>query len=109
MTDAFTDEIFALPEATILRFPISRLLVDIERFPDDAEESMSKVGMGMIYTHTAGGKRLKRALQPQEIRTLVSQYYETHHQSLLSEVKIELKKYGKALIVDCHSVGFQFI
>jgi len=103
MTDAFTDELFALPDATILRFPISRLLVDVERFPDDAEESMSKVGMGMIYTHTAGGKRLKRTLQPQEIRTLVSQYYETHHQSLLTEVEIELRKYGNALIVDCHS------
>ena len=103
VTDAFTDELFALPDATILRFPISRLLVDVERFPDDAEESMSKVGMGMIYTLTTGGKRLKRTLQPQEIRTLVSQYYETHNQLLLTEVKIELRKYGKALIVDCHS------
>lgn len=103
MTDAFTDELFALPEATILRFPISRLLVDVERFPDDAEEPMSKVGMGMIYTLTASGKKLKRTLQPQETRTLVSLYYETHHQALLTEVKIELEKYGKALIVDCHS------
>lgn len=102
MTDAFTDELFALPEATILRFPISRLLVDVERFPDDAEEPMSKVGMGMIYTLTASGKKLKRTLQPQETRSLVS-LYETHHQALLKEVKNELEKYGKALIVDCHS------
>jgi N-formylglutamate deformylase len=103
MTDAFTDELFAFPEATIVRFPISRLLVDVERFPDDAEEPMSKVGMGMIYTLTADGKKLKRTLQPQETRILVSQYYETHHQALSTEVKIELEKYGKALIVDCHS------
>ena len=103
ITDAFTDELFAFPEATMLRFPISRLLVDVERFSDDAEEPMSKVGMGIIYNLTASGKKLKRTLQPQETRTLVSLYYKTHHQALLTEVKIELEKYGKALIVDCHS------
>ena len=102
MTDAFTDALFTLPEATILRFPISRLLVDAERFSDDAEEPMSKAGMGMIYTLTASGKKLKRTLQPQETRTLLS-LYETHHQALLTEVKMELEKSGKALIVDCHS------
>jgi N-formylglutamate deformylase len=56
VTDTFTDEFFALPGATMLRFPISRLLVDVERFRDDAEEPMSKKGMGMIYTLTAMGK-----------------------------------------------------
>jgi N-formylglutamate amidohydrolase len=103
MTDAFTNELFALPEATILRFPISRLLVDVERFPDDAEEPMSKVGMGMIYALTSSGKKLKRALQPQEMRNLVYLYYKAHHETLLREVKNELEKFGKALIVDCHS------
>jgi len=102
MTDAFTDELFALPEGTLLRFPISRLLVDVERFPDDTEEPMSKVGMGMIYTHSASGKRLKRTLQPEERRNLVSRY-EAHHQAILKAVNIELEKHGKALIIDCHS------
>ena len=95
MTDAFTDELFALPEVTILRFPISRLLVDVERFRDDAEEPMSKKGMGMIYTLTANGKKLKRTLRLQEKDILISQYYDTHHQALLREVNIELEKYGK--------------
>jgi N-formylglutamate deformylase len=107
MTDAFTDELFFLPETTIVRFPISRLLVDVERFQDDAEEPMSKVGMGMIYTLTAYGNMLKRTLQPHETRNLVSQYYETHHQTLLAEAKNELENSGKALIVDCHSFPSQ--
>lgn len=103
MTDAFTDELFSLPQATTVRFPVSRLIVDVERFPDDAQEPMSKVGMGMIYTRTAHGNPLKRTLQPREIRHLVAQYYEAHHERLLTEVRNELVKYGKALIVDCHS------
>jgi N-formylglutamate deformylase len=103
MTDAFTDELFTLAEATTVRFPISRLLVDVERFADDGQEPMSKVGMGMIYTRTAHGNTLKRTLQPHETRHLVAQTYEAHHQRLLTEVKNELEMYGRALIVDCHS------
>lgn len=102
MTDAFTDELFSLPGATALKFLISRLLVDVERFPDDAKEPMSRVGMGMIYTHTASGRKLKRSLQTDERTRLVS-LYDAHHQTLLTEVKLELVKCGNALIVDCHS------
>jgi N-formylglutamate deformylase len=102
MTDAFTDELFAYKKATTVRFPISRLLVDVERFPDDIREPMSKVGMGMIYTCTAHGKTFKRTLQPQDIRSLF-EYYEKHHEMISNEVRIELENFGKALIVDCHS------
>jgi N-formylglutamate deformylase len=102
MTDAFTDELFAYPDATTVRFPISRLLVDVERFPEDIKEPMSKMGMGMIYTRTAYGKTLKRTLQPKEMRSLF-EYYKKHHEMISNNVRIELEKYGKALIVDCHS------
>jgi N-formylglutamate deformylase len=77
--------------------------VDVERFSDDAKEPMSKVGMGMIYTLTASGSKLKRALRQDEIRDLVSQYYEPHHEALLAEVNEELRTQGKALVIDCHS------
>jgi N-formylglutamate deformylase len=77
--------------------------VDVERFLNDIEEPMSRVGMGVIYTRTAFGKTLRRSLQWQEVRSLVSEYYEPHHSKLLAEVNKELEKYGKALIVDCHS------
>jgi len=106
MTDAFTDELFALPESTTVKFPISRLLVDVERFPDDADEPMSKKGMGMIYTLTSDGKKLKRTLQADEKSKLVTRY-DTHHQLLLKEVKDEMEQHGKALIVDCHSFPSQ--
>lgn len=102
MTDAFTDELFACPEATVVRFGLSRLLVDVERFPDDSEEPMSQVGMGAIYTRTADGRPLRRQLQPEERQNLMG-CYATHHQALLAAVERELDLTGQALIIDCHS------
>ena len=107
MTDAFTDELFSLPPTTTVRFPISRLLVDVERFPDDADEPMSKVGMGMIYTLTAHGKKLRRTLQSHETRYLVSHYYETHNLIEAAMVGWLEGPPRKALIVDCHSFPSQ--
>lgn len=102
MTDAYTDELFTFTKATSVKFPLSRLLVDVERFPDDAEEPMSRVGMGMIYTRTATGKKLKQCLQPDE-RAHLRSLYKAHHEALLHETECELTSPGTALIIDCHS------
>lgn len=102
MTDAFVDELFSWPGATVVKFPISRLVVDVERFPDDSEEPMSRVGMGVIYTRTAAGEVLRRLLRLDEKQSLMS-LYEAHHQALSQQVADELAESGRALIVDCHS------
>jgi N-formylglutamate deformylase len=39
---------------------VSRLVVDPERFTDDAREPMARKGMGVIYTRTASGEPLRR-------------------------------------------------
>ena len=103
MTDAYTDELFVSPESHAIIFPLSRLLVDVERYADDDAEPMSAVGMGVIYTRTAHGEPLKRILQPQEIAHMRSRYYDTHHKALADAVQAELAASQRALIVDCHS------
>ncbi len=58
MTDCYVDELFALPgaEAVTVGHDVSRLVLDPERFGDDADEPMAGVGMGAVYT--APGEKL---------------------------------------------------
>lgn len=103
MTDHFTDQLFEFDTFTpkTLKFPVSRLLLDPERFVSDSEEVMSKVGMGCIYEKTHNGKPLKHA---SKIRyELISKYYQPHHERFTSMVDECLKLNSKCLIVDCHS------
>ena len=61
MTDRYTDELFAVrsPDASPVRFPVSRLVVDPERYLDDTSEPMAARGMGVIYTRTSDGRALR--------------------------------------------------
>jgi N-formylglutamate deformylase len=105
MTDAYTDDLFRLyDEASCqIRFPVSRLAVDVERFEDDAHEPMSKVGMGVFYTRTHNGSLLRT--QPSSARRdeLLERFYRPHHRALSEAVERSLREHGHALIVDCHS------
>ncbi len=102
LTDEYTDELFDLPQARTICFPLSRLAVDVERFPDDEQEPMSRVGMGRFYMKTADGRALRRALTAEEYRLLAG-YYAAHHQRLAEAVEEELNEKGRSLIIDGHS------
>jgi N-formylglutamate amidohydrolase len=57
MTDRFTDELFAFPTnvATTVAFPVSRLVVDPERFTKDSQEPMARKGGSGGEKLPAGG------------------------------------------------------
>ena len=105
MTDRYTDELFALPasEAVSVRFPVSRLVVDPERFLDDAREPMASRGMGVIYTHMSDRTPLRDPPSRLERDALIEAYYEPHHAALTRAVRSALEVHGDCLIVDCHS------
>lgn len=106
MTDWFTDELFALPpeEATTVRFPVSRLVVDPERFLDPSEEPVERVGMGAVYTKTSDGRPLRdEALAAREREALLEKYYSPHHEALEEATEAALAAHGRCLILDCHS------
>jgi N-formylglutamate deformylase len=108
MTDWHTADLFA-PSIDKLgqgvEFPVSRLLVDPERFADDERECMAAVGMGVLYSKTSNGKEL-RSIQftDGECRDrLLSEFYFPHHMTLQKMVEDRLNSTGSAMIVDCHS------
>jgi N-formylglutamate amidohydrolase len=105
MTDAFTDHLFAETpfEAARVVFPVSRLVCDVERFPDDAEEPMAARGMGAIYVKTSDGGRLREHLTPAERVRLVERWYRPHHQKLTQAVDDAIGEQNGCTIVDCHS------
>ena len=103
MTDHFTDELFDVSGDNIhqLKFPISRLLVDVERFEKDELEAMFKVGMGCVYEKTHDGKPLKLVKNIKE--ELINKFYKTHHKNFTKLVGNKLNENNKVLIIDCHS------
>lgn len=104
MTDAWTDRLVAdlnLP-ARRLVFPVSRLVVDVERFPNDAEEPMAARGMGAVYTRLSTGGRL-RPDDPAERARLMARWYHPHHAKLSGLVQSALEANGRCLIIDVHS------
>ena len=108
MTDWHTSELFSKAVknlGTAIEFPISRLIVDPERFDDDDKEVMSAVGMGVLYTKTSSGRLLRNeSATTGDYRTaLLNDYYYPHHEALNVSVKAQLKAHTKALIIDCHS------
>lgn len=105
MTDSFADELFVCEHASARRvvFPVSRLVVDPERFPDDHQEPMAAKGMGAVYRRTSDGRPLRKALSNQERRDLIATYYQPHHEVLTAAVQMALVARGCCLILDCHS------
>ena len=105
MTDAFVDELFTCGETEAIRavFPYSRLVVDVERFLDDAKEPMAAKGMGAVYLKTSTGKQLRKQLSGAEHHFLIEEYYIPHHNELVSLVEKALKDHGYCIILDCHS------
>jgi len=101
LTDHCTDTIFNLPNVTKLVTPFSRIFCDVERLPDN-DEPMYKCGRGFYYTHADNGEEL-RVLDNTCKDFVYKNYYKKHHQKLEKLVKNKLNKYGKAVIIDCHS------
>lgn len=105
MTDHHTLALFThgVPEQQIVRSSVSRLVVDVERFVDDAMEPMSIRGMGVVYKQTSSGEALRHPLDINARQALIADWYHPHHQKLISLTQQLLDKYGHVLLIDAHS------
>ncbi|WP_062306747.1 N-formylglutamate amidohydrolase [Demequina subtropica] len=104
MTDSFTDVIAARAteaagiEALVITAPVSRLVVDVERFVDGSEP-MEKVGMGPIYTHTHDQRTLRDTVDA----ALLDRYFHPHTQAVEDAVTAALEAHGQVVVIDLHS------
>jgi len=106
MTDRYTPELFeGIVASGGLSFVnnYSRLVVDPERFEDDKDEVMSSRGMGAVYTRTAHQQVLRKDLTEIEKEALLSAYFRPYHKKLECEVQKLRERFGRCLIIDCHS------
>ena len=84
-------------------FPVSRLMVDPERFEDDAQEPMAGKGMGVIYERSSNQTSLRRQLSVSERHALIEDYYRPHHQVLSDLTGKVIAEHGQCFILDGHS------
>ncbi len=105
MTDFWTYALFGngIPLSRTVIAPVNRLVIDVERFVDDALETMASRGMGVVYTATSDKALLREKPSDAEKRRLIQTWYAPHHSRLTSIVDNLLARYGKALVLDCHS------
>ena len=105
MTDHHTHELFVgdHPEHLVIRAPVSRLVVDMERFEDDAQEVMAARGLGVLYRCTSRLTPLRHDLSSDERESLLRRYYRPHHEALEQVVAKILAEFGRCLVLDCHS------
>ena len=104
LTDAHTAALYAdgLTPEDLVRAEVSRLVVDVERFADDAREPCAKVGMGATYVRTADGRPL-RVLSPERRAELMARHYWPHHRALDAAAAARLARFDRCVILDAHS------
>jgi len=105
MTDSHTRALFCEPrgETNAVVAPVSRLVVDVERFEDDAREPMAEIGMGVVYRRGSSLQALRRVLTREEHERLLADYYRPHHAALNHAAAACLAAHGRVLLLDCHS------
>ena len=102
LTDWYTDDLFHSETDEMIVSPFSRIFCDVERFENDEEEVMSKVGMGVLYERFDDDELL-RTVTPELREEVIQNYYHPHHKALTLAVQTQLDIEGNGLIVDCHS------
>lgn len=79
-TDLYTEQIFTIDGVYLLQNPWSRVIVDVNRAPDDISREYEQAAEGVIVHTTWDGKSVYRTEPPQEIADLlISKYHDPYH------------------------------
>lgn len=103
LADLYTDELYQLPGAERAVFPVSRFLVDAERFSNDGAEPMAARGMGVLYEVTVDLQPLREKPDDRLRNELLDRYYWPHHAAMDRWADGLGRVGGRGLLIDCHS------
>ena len=98
MKDDYIDILISENEnRKIIKFPYSRIFVDVERF--EKNEIMDEIGMGIFYTNDHNLKNIRFNFDKKKL----IKYYHNHHNKLNLITKKLLKTQENVTIIDLHS------
>ena len=103
LVDWHTDALYELEGAVRLESRVSRFVLDVERFSDDALEPMAARGMGAVYLRGTRGQAIRRELTAREREAVMDAYYWPHHNALDAWAQNALQCHASCLLIDCHS------
>lgn len=107
ITDHLTDRLFAPARAvgaTLFVNRLSRLVIDPERFRNDADEMMAPKGMGVVRLRTSEGDQLRSPDFPSAAREeLLTKHYDPYARALDALARRFVDRCGRCLIIDAHS------
>ena len=102
MADYKVDELVKDIDCHKVTAKYSLLYCDVERFRNDADEPMARLGMGAVYTHLPGGAQY-RQVTPERREEIIRQAYEPHHVQLNKLSQKIITQHGSCMMIDLHS------
>lgn len=98
--DPFTDQIFDIPKAHVIKAGISRLVTDLNRAPDDIEMEYKLSNDGVVVSVDLDGNPIyKETPSIEKVFDRVQKYHDTFHSKI-----DELKKNKVKFLIDGHSL-----
>ncbi|MDE2139030.1 MAG: N-formylglutamate amidohydrolase [Gammaproteobacteria bacterium] len=97
-----------LPElgATTIYATYSRFVADLNRPPDDAPLYPGRFETGFVALRTFWGEEIYRAPPPKaEIEQRRALVHTPYHARLLELLQAKIRKFGRAVLIDAHSVA----
>ncbi|MBN2306773.1 N-formylglutamate amidohydrolase [Candidatus Peregrinibacteria bacterium] len=99
MCDPFTDVIFDIPKAYVVKAKISRLVADLNRAPDDIESEAKLSTAGVVASIDIDGNPIYKTPPSMDmIMERVTNYHDTFHDKI-DELKSNVK-----FLIDGHSM-----
>jgi len=99
-----------LPAATIVRTPVHRYVIDVNRPPDNAPMYPGSHGTGLCpLTDFDGNALYQPGMQPEsdEIGERLRQWHRPYHDAIASQIRRLQQTHAEVLVYDCHSIRSQ--